>query len=154
LKTNEWSKNDIFQKLEDKIDYTMTKFIFRRLFYLISIITFFYSINYLRLQAKVKTKISKNDALVNKTEKKVAQVNYKNSLKLIFWKGTTRSELTKLIKFMFQMNAFVIEIPVLEKEYSHDYSWIFTWIDVNWREFTLIWWCFTSANFDRQTLLN
>jgi hypothetical protein len=96
----------------------MKKFIFRRFFYLICIITFFYSINYLRLQAKVKTKISKNDTLVNKTEEKVTQVNYKYSLNLIFLKETTTSELTKLIKFMFQMNAFIIEIPVLEKEHK------------------------------------
>ncbi len=26
--------------------------------------------------------------------------------------------MTKLIKFMFQMNAFIIEIPVLEKEHT------------------------------------
>jgi hypothetical protein len=62
----------------------MKKFILRRFFYFISFITFFYSINYLRLQTKVKTKISKNDTLVNKTEEKVTQVNYKNSLNLIF----------------------------------------------------------------------
>ena len=89
----------------------MKKFIVRRFFYLVCIITFLYSINYLRLQVKVKTKLSK----------------------------TTRSELTQLIKFMFQMNAFFIEIPVLEKEHekmkinkiNQDFDGIFFKLDEN-----------------------